>query len=284
MAPPLRKRKTPRPELAEKRRVAGYSQTTFARAIYASANAVRSWEQGVTVPSIVFRKPIAEVLGISMTEVDRLIGGRPPDLNGQSLNGDGAAAGLSLFVRAEQSAMRAQVVDVLRLPALLQTREYALAVERTFPDGPTNDAEIDRNVDLRVARAAALDRHPDPLHLVALIPWWVLHRTRGTRRVMVEQMTHLLELGDRPNVEIRVIPDTSDGLEVPSTFILLTSPGAATRPDVAASDAWGGAQYREHPRDIASLVDTFDRLTGESLSAGESADIIRNRRRDYRTP
>jgi transcriptional regulator with XRE-family HTH domain len=277
MAPTTNRAKTPRPELADKRRTAGYSQTTFARAIHASANAVRAWEQGVAEPSIGFRKPIANVLGISMAEVDRLIGGRPYALNGAAPG----RSGLSIFVREEQVASRIQLVDVLRLPALLQTRDYALAVERTFPGGPNAPVDLDTLVDQRLARQAVLDREPEPLELTALVPWWVLHRTRGSRHVMADQMAYLLDLVERPNIDVRVLPDAPDGLDIPSSFALLTG-AASTTPDLASADGPGGAAYIETDTGITELVATFERLGAESIGADESADMIRNRRKEYR--
>jgi transcriptional regulator with XRE-family HTH domain len=279
MAPPIKKPKTRRPELAEKRRTAGYSQTTFARAIRASPNAVRSWEQGVAEPSIGFRRPVAEVLGISMAEVDRLIGGRPPpDLNGQALNGAPPGTGLSLFVRAEQSAESAQVVDVLRLPALLQTRDYALAVERTFPGAPSAPIDLDKLVDRRLARQAVLYREPEPLKLAALVPWWVLRRTKGSRLTMVDQMTHLLALAERPNVDIRVIPDDPELIDLAASFTLLTSPGE-TAPNVASADGPDGAIYVEGQSGVAALAQTYDGLAAGAI---DSAEAIRQTREAYR--
>jgi hypothetical protein len=178
-----------------------------------------------------------------MAEVDRLIDGRPPDLNGQALNGGTVAnGGLNLFVRAEQSAECALVVDVLRLPALLQTRDYATAVERTFPGAPNTPVDIDRLVDHRMSRQTVLDREPDPLKLVALVPWWVLRRTKGSRQTMVGQMTQLLALTERPNVDIRVLPDDPELIDVAASFTLLIGTGSAG-PDVASADGPNGAIY-----------------------------------------
>jgi transcriptional regulator with XRE-family HTH domain len=277
MAPPPKKPKTPRPELARKRRAAGYSQTSFAKAIHASPQAVRQWEQGVAEPSIGFRRPIAQTLGTSMAEVDRLIDGRPPDLDGQALNG---GAGLNLFVKAEQSAHRAQVVDLLHLPALVQTRPYALALERTYHQRFT-ETELHQRVDARVSRAAVLDREPEPLEFSALIPWYVIEKVRGSRQIMAEQMTHLLDLAGRPNVQILVVPNEPETISAPTSFELLTTNGQVI-PDVGGTDGFRGTAYAEHADDMAELAAIFDDIAKCSLTATASIDHIRSAREKYR--
>jgi hypothetical protein len=70
-----------------------------------------------------------------MTQLNRLIDPtRPLNLNGDVLNGaplGGVSEWLTVYVKAEQGAREAGVFEAISMPALLQSRAYALALERT---------------------------------------------------------------------------------------------------------------------------------------------------------
>jgi DNA-binding XRE family transcriptional regulator len=270
----------PRTELAELRRRSGRSQAEFATAVEVSVQTIRAWEQGWSTPLPRHRRPIAEVLGRSLAEIDRIIDRRPPDLNGHAL--DVTTTGLNLLVKAEQGASKVQVVDVLRLPALVQTRDYALAVEQTYPFTSTVAIEMDRSVDQRLARQAVLRREPDPLELTALIPRWVLGRIRGTRRIMADQLDHLLDLVEQPNIDIRILPDSPGVVDIPSSLTIVTGHGSTT-PDLVGTDGPVATTYIETTADVAALVSAFDRLDADALNPADSANIIHTQRKDYWT-
>jgi hypothetical protein len=71
-----------------------------------------------------------------------------------------------------------------------------------FPSPP---AEIDRWVEVRLLRQQVLRRDP-PLQLSVVIDESVLRRRFGDRSVMRQQLAHLAEASELPNVELRVYP------------------------------------------------------------------------------
>ncbi|MFB7763646.1 DUF397 domain-containing protein [Streptomyces xiamenensis] len=87
---------------------------------------------------------------------------------------------------------------------LLQTRDYALAVHhaaalRLAPE------EIDRMVDARMRRQEILDRQPE-FRLWVVLDEAVLHRAVGGPQVMAAQIEHLMDLAQRPTIDIQVLP------------------------------------------------------------------------------
>jgi transcriptional regulator with XRE-family HTH domain len=68
---------TSRPGLADARRRAGFNQQTFADELGVTKHTVSQWETGATGINSRRRALIALLLGVSLTELDRLIKGGP---------------------------------------------------------------------------------------------------------------------------------------------------------------------------------------------------------------
>jgi len=60
----------------------------------------------------------------------------------------------------------------------------------------------------RLERQVIPDRDEPPL-LWLVIDEAVLHREVGGAKVMHDQLVHLVEMSERPNINVEVIPDTS---------------------------------------------------------------------------
>jgi hypothetical protein len=88
------------------------------------------------------------------------------------------------------------------VPGLLQTAEYAHAL---FLAAGQDEDTADELVAARLARQTILER-PHPPHAVAVLDESVLHRLIGSPQVMADQLTHIAEMSERPNLSIQVIP------------------------------------------------------------------------------
>jgi len=90
----------------------------------------------------------------------------------------------------------------LILPGLLQTPAYVEAGLRT---GPRSPAWRQKALETRLRRQEILSRTgPTAPKVVAVITEASLLFRWGTRADQYEQIAHLVELGGRPNVELRV--------------------------------------------------------------------------------
>jgi hypothetical protein len=114
------------------------------------------------------------------------------------------------FVAFENEASVIQAWQLLFVPGLLQTRDYARAVTaRTLRTDP-NDEQVQARVGLRMDRQEALfDRLNGPRapRVVAVLDESVLRRPIGGRDLMARQLDHLLALaGDADKFSLGVAP------------------------------------------------------------------------------
>ena len=132
------------------------------------------------------------------------------------------------FFDFEHTASRIGEVELLVVPGLLQTEDYARALMGVHG---MRAEKTERFVGSRRVRQQLLDR-ADPPELSFVVDESVLLRTIGGGVVMRAQLERLLELARRPNVAIRVVPlalGAHVGLRGP--FVLLTFAGT-NDPDV----------------------------------------------------
>lgn len=119
----------------------------------------------------------------------------------------------------EQSATTITHVAPLLIPGLVQTTAYirAIMIGGAPPD------EVAARVAIRVGRKEILAR-PDPVQFVGFIGEAALSQMVGSREIMADQLRHLIDMSQRSNVDIRVVPYNSGwhpGLEGP--FLLIES-------------------------------------------------------------
>jgi hypothetical protein len=117
-----------------------------------------------------------------------------------------------------------------------------------------------------------LDRDP-PVQLIAIVDESVLRRQVGSREVMAGQCRHLVALGQRRSVTIRVIPNVNGGNagHVGAFTIASLEDG-----DVMLKDAVGEDITTDKRGDIRAAMDVFERVGWVALSASESLDLISN--------
>lgn len=168
----------------------------------------------------------------------------------------------------EQRAALLRAWQPLVLPGLLQTPDYMRLI---FESAPVGVGSVDDLVDARCARQrAVLDRDPAP-RLFYLISEYALRQ--GPTDVRREQLSRLIELGRRPNVDIRVVPDGTGtlhgGLAGPVEL--------ATMPDGQrvgyADDALRGSVVIE-PDDLRGLDIRWEAVSGLALTTAQSESLI----------
>jgi transcriptional regulator with XRE-family HTH domain len=132
------------------------------------------------------------------------------------------------FFDYEQSATWIGSIELLVVPGLLQTADYARAVMAVHDVGAE---KAERFVRSRQVRQQVLDR-PDPPALSFIVDESVLLRAIGGRAVMRAQLEHLLDVAARPNVAIRIVPlALGEHVGLRGPFVLLRFSGTKD-PDV----------------------------------------------------
>ena len=265
---------TARVQLAARRKACGYSQESLAQVLQVTTSAVSRWEQGTSTPKAIYRQPLARVLDMTPVELERLL-----DVDGREITGlDGAHVPqwLGHYAALEQSAAQLFTFEPLVVPGLLQTDDYARAVERAY-HLPVTEEEVARRAEVRLARQAVLQRQPEPLRLDCLIDESVLHRTLGGPATMRNQLSHLLEAAAMPNVDLRLVglDDAPYGAAFGS-FQLLTSPGSTT-PYIACSEDLTGKNYYDAANVVAAHHELFQHLWAVAIDPSETLNRIKQR-------
>jgi DNA-binding XRE family transcriptional regulator len=173
---------------------------------------------------------------------------------------------LKQYVNLEKRAAIIKTFQALVVPGLLQLPEYAYAVIKAGgeldPEQATNE---------RIKRQAILDETPQPM-LWALTTESVLEWPIGGREVMRRQLAHLLEMSERPNVGIRVIPKvTGEHAGLDGSFSIISGEIGA----VAYADSPGGGRLVPSTAEVDLYTVRYDRIGQVALPAEPSRVLIR---------
>ncbi|GAA4126936.1 helix-turn-helix transcriptional regulator [Actinomadura keratinilytica] len=181
-------------------------------------------------------------------------------------------SGFGDYLEFESEADQYRSHDVHLIPGLFQTEAYARAVFRTST-ALTTPEEIDRAVEARLARQKRLTSSERPLRVSQIIEEGALRRVIGTYRTMREQLRHLIELAQLPNVEVQIASYRSTNhVAFDGPFTLLHF---ADYPDVLYVEHFMGCQYYEKPEETAHGSVVLERLRRSALNPSDSIALIR---------
>lgn len=175
------------------------------------------------------------------------------------------------YVGMETDAIEVRTFEIELLPGLLQTENYARAVN-VLGSHITEPGEVERQVALRLERQKRLDEE-DPLSVTAVISEAALARCDPS--LAVEQFQHLEGMGRRSNVTIHVLPfDVGLHTSMTGSFTLLGFP-PDTWPATAYQEYAVGGHLVDDQNAVNSLRTVFDGLQKQSLDVDASAEMIR---------
>ncbi|WP_017973198.1 helix-turn-helix domain-containing protein [Actinopolyspora halophila] len=232
-------------ELRHARTQARMTMRDLAARLDLSHSVIVRWENGSRVPSSDSVSAMCAVLGLSGAERDRLAemareAANEP-VNTVSVGSTGEQDQLAALLEYERNAVTITNVSSVLMPGLTQTSDYVRAIVGT------ESHDVDKWVNMRLGRKDTITRRRDPAHYVAFLLEAVLHQQIGDRETHIDQLHHLSELGQRDNVEIRVIPATAGWTPAHTgPFVLL---------EFAKADP---VVHLEHHRSSATLRDSDD--------------------------
>jgi len=173
--------------------------------------------------------------------------------------GDVMPSWFNNYVGLEVAATLIRTYEVMFVPGLLQTEEYARAVVKlgkSFLPGE----EVEQRVSLRVARQQILTR-TNPARLWVVIDESVLHRPVGGEAILRAQIEHLMTLSQRPNITLQIMPFSSVGY--PGTggaFSILRFPDGDL-PDIVYIEHAASALYLDKLEEVDEYVAIMEALT-----------------------
>ncbi|SFP75389.1 Helix-turn-helix domain-containing protein [Amycolatopsis arida] len=173
------------------------------------------------------------------------------------------------LVDFESRATRIQNYELAFIPGLLQTDEYTAAVVQGINQAIT-DAELSKLVASRMARQSVLRRRN--LQFLAVIDESALHRAIGEEGVMRRQLRHLIDMAERPNITIRVVPLSAGahaGLRGPFAILDFEE-----EPSIAYVENHGTCLFLEEKDDLAGYRVALNNILKEALSPAKSVELI----------
>ncbi|MFR9731421.1 helix-turn-helix domain-containing protein [Saccharopolyspora sp. MS10] len=257
-------------EIRELRKTAGLRLEHLAHKCGWSRATLGRIESGERVPSEAELAALLDVLGVAGSERVRLfeLVSAASEARWWEAGYAGMPSALTALIDYERLATRITDVALALVPGLLQTPDYTRAV---LSAGGIRDADLESRVALRLGRQGVLTRD-EPAQLLAYLDESVVHRPVGGNRVMADQLRHLVRMGRRPNVSVRVIPFAAGAYaELNGSQLILEF--ARQRPVVHLEQRRRGA-FLESAAETAPFLEAAARLPVLALDRVESAALL----------
>jgi transcriptional regulator with XRE-family HTH domain len=177
------------------------------------------------------------------------------------------------YLGLESAASEIRIYEVILIPGLLQTEDYARAV---ISAGMMNSEheDIERRVALRMARQQPALSRADSPKLWAVLDEAALRRTVGGPGLMRMQLEYLLGVASLPNVAVQVIPFGGGAHPAMGRpFVVLVFPERAD-PDVVYLEDLTSALYLEDVDEVDRYDVFFNHLRATALSFDDSTALI----------
>ena len=184
--------------------------------------------------------------------------------------------GHARFLAAEQEAEAMWNWEPTVVPGLLQVENYTRALLSPWTAILARPpAEIERRVETRLLRQSVLSRTP-PLELSFVIDQSVLIRGFAPPPVMRDQLAHLAEMSEHPNIELRILPLGGNPASGTAAFVYfrLRPIHSVSAPDAVALEHFHGTTFIEAEQDVHAYKVLFNALREASLSAEASRDTL----------
>ncbi|NBM19086.1 helix-turn-helix transcriptional regulator [Streptomyces sp. GC420] len=187
--------------------------------------------------------------------------------------GDVLPSWFQTYVGLEGAASVIRIYEVQFVHGLLQTEGYAHAVVRRGMPGASR-AEIDKRVALRLERQKVLVSERAP-QFHAVLDEAALRRPYGDREVMRGQLEHLIEISERPNVTLQVMPFSFGGHAGESgAFTMLRFPESDLS-DIVYLEQLTGALYLDKGEEVAQYEQVMEKLQADSSDPQRTRDLLR---------
>jgi hypothetical protein len=179
------------------------------------------------------------------------------------------------YLSAEAEAASVWNWEPQVVPGLLQIADYARATMQPWRKMFPGPRDTDRRVEARLLRQQVLTRDP-PLELSVVIDESVLHRRIGARGVMRQQLEHLVQTSELPNVEVRVHRLDDDTPFTAGAFSYMQFPHVhdVPAPDLVSVEYLEGTYYLEDEEQTYQYRVAFEYLIDRSLDPAQSRSLI----------
>lgn len=172
------------------------------------------------------------------------------------------------YAALEATAKIYTAIEPYLIPGLLQTADYAAALER---GAQIDEREVDRLVEIRMRRQDRLT-DDDPIRVWAVIGQEATERPIGGDRVLKAQIEHLIKRSELPHVTIQIMPRSVGAYPGMGGFTVLEfdQPGL----EISYVDTAAGGLCVEDPTTVRDLMTTMRAALAAAMSPSESLDLL----------
>lgn len=185
--------------------------------------------------------------------------------------------GFPEYVTHEARAAEIRLYEVGVMPGILQTPQYATALnERAVERGASTAEQAEERISLVAARQAALLRTPLPLVFVVLDESCLL-RPVGDPATMDAQLAKLIDFAALPNTVLQIARfSMGDRRPLSLPLYILTM---QNRSLVSYAESAQRGQLERDSASVVPLLTAYHQLQAEATSQAESVALIRQLRK-----
>jgi hypothetical protein len=177
------------------------------------------------------------------------------------------------YVGLEEAAVGIRTYEIQFVSGLLQTEDYARAVIASGLPPPTSQ-DLDRAVALRLVRQRVLTR-ANPPHVWVVVDEAALRRPVGDAQTDRNQLKHLVEVAEMPNVALQILPLGMGSHAVAGGAFSMLRFGEPELPDVVYVEQLVSALYLDKPEHVDRYTEVLNRLSVESLTPDATTQFLR---------
>jgi transcriptional regulator with XRE-family HTH domain len=248
-------------EVRRAREAAGMTQSDLGDLVPCDKATVSRTEAGLVQPDIAFARACDAAFPHLDSWFTRFFASSPTW-------GEAFPPAFRPFAVCEGEAVALRWFEHSLIPGLLQTEDYARAVLEKHPN--STKEQIDERVAARLARQTVLNREDPPVFWV-LLDETVLHREIGGAKTMHEQLLHVVDVAQRPNVTIQVISRIGAHPGLSGAFGIAEM---IDRHRVVYLETAADGQTAEDLPTVADIELRWDTLRTEAFKGTESLNLI----------
>ncbi|MFB8004790.1 helix-turn-helix domain-containing protein [Nocardia sp. NPDC056000] len=189
------------------------------------------------------------------------------------------------YMSLEAAATQVIMYQTDLVPGLVQTADYARALDRAFFTTDT-PMDLEQRIEVKLRRQCALIRKLSPVEVDLLLDEAVIRRIAGNRRVMAVQLRKLADAP--PNVRIRIMPFTA-GFPLgtaPGPFVILRFPtdpstGEPVEPTTVYSESYGSRLYYDRTTTVTRYLEAHNGIGQVALDEADSKHLLRQVAKEF---
>lgn len=178
---------------------------------------------------------------------------------------------VEMLIELGEESSWLRTFDNVYVQGMLQTREYAEAVI-SCATAHVRVTDVDRLVELRMRRQERLSE-PN-FRLTSVMTEGVIRQQVGGPRVMRRQLQHLLDVTEKHDVTVHVLPFTAGAHPGFDSIVIFDLPDEDS-PEAVYVDSDTAWRVHEQRDAVRQCTYTFHAVLAQALSPRESLDLVR---------